>query len=60
MQKLLQEFFTQMEIYIEQTIKLCNKIAETNVKKQLTFKAVEILYVIKESSKNEVIKNEVK
>jgi len=47
-----------MENYIRETITLCDKIIETNIKKQLTFKAAEILYVIKENSKKE-IKDEV-
>ena len=45
---------------MKNTITFCNEIIETNVKKQLTFKAVEVLYIIKENSKNEEIKKEVK
>jgi hypothetical protein len=38
----------------------CNEIIETHVKKQLTFKASEALYVIKEKTQKAEIKEEVK
>ncbi|RIA79089.1 hypothetical protein C1645_841547 [Glomus cerebriforme] len=59
-QRILEDFFPQLKRHIKEIVSFCNKIIETNVKKQLTFKAVEILYVIKENRENEEIKDEVK
>jgi len=59
-QWLLEEFFTQLETCVQKTISFCNEIFETHVKKQLSSKAVEILFIIKETSTEEEIKNMVK
>ena len=59
-QRLLTEFFTSLNDQIEKTIEFCEEIVLAVAKKQLTFKAVEILYLIKEKSDNEVIKHKVK
>ncbi|RGB43778.1 hypothetical protein C1646_749375 [Rhizophagus diaphanus] len=58
-QKLFEKFPLQLKKYIKDLISFCNEIVETHVKKQLTFKAIEILYFIKESTENVEIKNEV-
>ncbi|GBB95228.1 hypothetical protein RclHR1_00250026 [Rhizophagus clarus] len=51
MQRVLEEFFLHIKKYIKKIVPFCNEIIETHVKKQLTFKAVEVLYVIKQKAK---------
>ncbi|CAB4430328.1 unnamed protein product [Rhizophagus irregularis] len=58
-QQILEEFFPQIKGYIKKITPLCNDIINTHVKKQLTFKAVEVLYVIKENTQKVEIKNEI-
>ncbi|CAB4485853.1 unnamed protein product [Rhizophagus irregularis] len=58
-QKLFEKFPLQLNKYLKDLISFCNEIVETHVKKQLTFKAIEILYFIKESTENVEIKNEI-
>ncbi|RIA93719.1 hypothetical protein C1645_803891 [Glomus cerebriforme] len=58
-QQLLEKFFPLLEKYVEDLVLFCDEIIETHVKKQLTFKAVEVLYVIKDISENEEIKKEI-
>jgi hypothetical protein len=59
-QQILEEFFPQIKKYVKKLIPFCNEIIETHVKKQLTFKASEALYVIKEKTQKAEIKEEVK
>ncbi|CAB4407876.1 unnamed protein product [Rhizophagus irregularis] len=58
-QRILEEFFPQIKKYIKKIIPFCNEIIETHVKKQLTFKAVEVLYVIKEKTTKQEFKEEI-
>jgi hypothetical protein len=58
-QQILEEFFPQIKKYVKKIMPFCNEIIETHVKKQLTFKAVEVLYVIKENTERKEIKDEV-
>ncbi|PKY39778.1 hypothetical protein RhiirA4_528109 [Rhizophagus irregularis] len=58
-QRILEEFFLQIKGYIKKITSLCNDIINTHVKKQLTFKAVEVLYVIKENTQKVEIKDEI-
>jgi hypothetical protein len=58
-QQILEKFFSQIKRYIKRIISFCNEIIDTHVKKQLTFKAVEVLYVIKENTERKEIKDEV-
>jgi hypothetical protein len=58
-QQLLKEFFNQVKDFVEEIVSFCNEIIRDYVKKQLLFKAVETLHVIKESDVNGEIKNEV-
>jgi hypothetical protein len=56
-QRLLEEYFPQMREHDKEIVSFCNEIIQANIKKQLTFKAIEILYVIyvvKGNVKNEV------
>ncbi|CAI2172065.1 6099_t:CDS:2 [Funneliformis geosporum] len=59
-QRMLTEFFLHMKIHIQEIIGFCNEIYESDVKKQLTFKAVEVLYVTRKISKEEGVKNTIK
>src|SRR5436853_6943440 len=62
-QQILEEpkFFPIVENkHTNETITLCNDIVDAHIKKPLTFKGIEVLYVIKLKSGNEKIKNEVK
>lgn len=45
-QRLLEEFFPHISGYDKEIVSFCNEIIQTNIKKQLTFKAIEILYII--------------
>jgi hypothetical protein len=56
-QRLLEEFFPQMKEHDKEIVSFCNEIIQSNIKKQLTFKAIEILYVIYSVKGN--IRNEV-
>ncbi|PKY63366.1 hypothetical protein RhiirA4_492028, partial [Rhizophagus irregularis] len=58
-QRILEEFFPQIKGYIKKITPLCNDIINTHVKKQLTFKAVEVLYVVKENTQNVEILDEI-
>jgi hypothetical protein len=58
-QKLLERFPLQLRKHIKDLISFCNEMVEIHVKKQVTFKAIEILYFIKEITDNVEIKNEV-
>ncbi|GBB95229.1 hypothetical protein RclHR1_00250027 [Rhizophagus clarus] len=58
-QRILEEFFPQIKRYIKKIIPLCNEMINTHIKKQLTFKAVEVLYIIKENTQKVEIKNEI-
>jgi hypothetical protein len=59
-QQILEEFFPQIKKYVKKIITFCNEIIETHAKKQLTFKAVEVLYIVKEKTQKAKIKEEVK
>ncbi|RIA93717.1 hypothetical protein C1645_819011 [Glomus cerebriforme] len=59
-QRLFQEFFPHIKEFIEEISSFCDHIIETNIKKQLTFKALEILYVIYVINENIEITNEIK
>ena len=60
-QQVLEEFFPQINNkYIKKIVPFCKEIIDIHIKKQLTFKAVEVLYVIKENTKEKEIKDEVK
>jgi hypothetical protein len=56
-QRLLDDYFPQMREHDKEIVSFCNKIIQANIKKQLTFKAIEILYVMYVEKWN--IKNEV-
>ncbi|GBB95220.1 hypothetical protein RclHR1_00250018 [Rhizophagus clarus] len=57
--KLFEHFPLQLKKYSDGLVSFCKDIVETHVKKQLTFKAIEILYYIKESLVNDEIKKEI-
>ncbi|CAG8495658.1 1374_t:CDS:2 [Funneliformis mosseae] len=59
-QRMLTEFFLHMKSNIQEIIGFCNEIYESHIKKQLTFKAVEVLYVTRKISKGEEVKNMIK
>ncbi|CAG8571927.1 16881_t:CDS:2 [Funneliformis mosseae] len=58
-QRMLTEF-PQMSIHTLEIIGFCNEIYDSHVKKQLTCKAVEVLYVINKISKKKLVRNMIK
>ncbi|CAG8587646.1 6537_t:CDS:2 [Funneliformis caledonium] len=58
-QRMLTEF-PQMSIHTPEIIGFCNEIYDSHVKKQLTCKAVEVLYFINKISKKKLVQNMIK
>ncbi|CAI2191888.1 11015_t:CDS:2, partial [Funneliformis geosporum] len=59
-QRMLTEFVPQMSIHTQEIIGFCNEIYESHIKKQLTCKAVEVLYVTKKFYRGRQVKNMIK